>query len=388
MEKNTSFKDGKFYVSYPFLVDPKELSDNLNQVKKIAEGEERRLAREGRESQFNEMFQKMVDLGAIEEISEFEIKAWTGPTHYVSLQHVINEESATTSFRIVTNSSLKSPGNPYTLNNILAKGPNMMCDPYKILIRYRHYVKSLNSDITKAYYQMRTGLVEKHVRRIVWRNCDKTAQWNIYGYVVVTFGDIPAAAFLEICIRMTITMFGSIDTMAAHRLFQDHYVDDVTSGGSELEVRRFKGKEDPDTLLCDGTMPQIMGKANWVLKAIAVTGDPDDVAMKKLSGKVLGLGYSTETDLLTVMFRVNVSEKRRGEPTGPDITKDTIGELRTSVLTRRALLGVSNSQFDMLGLVSPLLIKLKVALRDMFTKELGMEWNTKLQGKMRDTWLE
>ena len=45
-------------MSYPFLVDPKELSDNLNQVKRIAEGEERRLAKEGRKSQFNEMFQR------------------------------------------------------------------------------------------------------------------------------------------------------------------------------------------------------------------------------------------------------------------------------------------------------------------------------------------
>ena len=47
MEKNTEFKDGKFHVYYPFLVDPKELSDNLNQVKRIAEAEERKLEKEG-----------------------------------------------------------------------------------------------------------------------------------------------------------------------------------------------------------------------------------------------------------------------------------------------------------------------------------------------------
>ena len=148
----------------------------------------------------------------------------------MSLQHVVNEESVTTSFRIVTNSSLKTPGNPHTLNSITAKGPNMLVDPYKILIRYRNYLKSLNSDITKAYYQMHTGLVEKHVRRILWRNCDKTAKWKVYGYVVVAFGDVPAAVLLEICFRMTITMFGGVDLMAAHRLLEDHYVDDITTG--------------------------------------------------------------------------------------------------------------------------------------------------------------
>ena len=300
MEKNVEFKDGIFHVRYPFLVDPKELSDNYNQVRRIAESEERKLEKEGRVQEFNQLFQKLLDLKALEEISESEVQAWTGATHYVSLQHVVNEESATTSFRIVTNSSLKTPGNPHSLNSITAKGPNMLVDPYKILIRYRHYIKSLNSDITKAYYAMHTGLVEKHVRRVLWRNCDKSARFKIYGYVVVPFGDIPAAVFLEICMRMAINMFGSIDLMAAHRLFEDHYVDDITSGGTEEEVRRFKGNEDPDTLACDGTMSQILGKANLVLKAIAVSGDADSRAIKKLSGTVLGLKYSTERDMFTV----------------------------------------------------------------------------------------
>lgn len=388
MEKNVEFKDGKFHVKYPFLVDPKELSDNYNQVRRIAESEERKLEKEGREDEFNQLFQKLQDLKAIEEISESEIQAWTGPTHYVSLQHVVNEESATTSFRIVTNSSLKTPGNPHSLNSITAKGPNMLVDPYKILIRYRHYLKSLNSDITKAYYQLHTGLLEKHVRRVLWRNCDKSAKWKIYGYIVVAFGDIPAAVFLEICFRMTITMFGHVDLMAAFRLHEDHYVDDITTGGTEAEVTRFKGTEDPETLICDGTMPQIMMGANLVLKAIAVAGDPDDAAMKKLSGTVLGLKYSTERDMLTVRFRVNVTMRKRGEPTGPDIKKGEIQKLKTAVLTRRILLGVCNSQFDMLGLVSPLLIKMKVGMRDMYIKELAMDWDTRLEGKMRETWVE
>ena len=121
MEKCVEFKEGKFHIQFPFLVDPKELSDNYRQVVRIAESEERKLEKEGRMDEFNELFQKLQDLGAIEEITDSEILAWKGPVHYISLQHVINEESATTSFRIVSNSSLKTPGNPHTLNNILAK---------------------------------------------------------------------------------------------------------------------------------------------------------------------------------------------------------------------------------------------------------------------------
>ena len=42
----------------------------------------------------------------------------------------------------------------------------------------------------------------------------------------------------------------------------------------------------------------------------------------------------------------------------------------------------------MLGLVSPLLIKMKVGMRDMYIKELAMDWDTRLEGKMRETWVE
>ena len=151
------------------MVDPRELADNYYQVIKIAEFEERKLEKEGRMNEFNELFTKLQELGAVEEISDHELKSWAGPVHYVSLQHVVDESSATTSFRIVSNSSLKTPGNPHSLNSILAKGPNMLTDPYKIMVRFRTYLKGLNSDVTKAYYQMFTGLSEKHVRRIVWR---------------------------------------------------------------------------------------------------------------------------------------------------------------------------------------------------------------------------
>ena len=99
MEKCVEFKEGKFHIQFPFLVDPKELSDNYRQVVRIAESEERKLEKEGRMEEFNELFQKLQDLGAIEEITDSEMLAWKGPVHYISLQHVINEESATTNFR-------------------------------------------------------------------------------------------------------------------------------------------------------------------------------------------------------------------------------------------------------------------------------------------------
>ena len=389
IEKCVDFKDGRFHIQFPFLVDPHELADNFHQVVKIAEVEERRLLKEGRLDEFNELFLKLQKLGAVEEISSFELRSWSGPIHYVSLQHVIDESSNTTSFRIVSNSSLKTPGNPYSLNSILAKGPNLLTDPYKIMLRFRTYLKGLNSDVTKAYYQMFTGLTEKHVRRVVWRYGDRDADWKIFGYLCVSFGDTPAAALLEVCFRRVIEMYKHIDPLAAHRLLNDRFVDDITTGGSEEEVSRFKGSEDEETLACSGTMPQIFGKANLMLKAIAVSGENDGQALEKLSGTVLGHGYSTAKDILSVIFRVNITPRKRGSPIGPDLSRESISQIDSPEfqITRRIALGIVNGQFDMLGVTTPLLIKYKASMRDLFIKELDLNWDKPLSGPSKDIWI-
>ena len=143
-------------------------------------------------------------------------------------------------------------------------------------------------------------------------------------------------------------MYGYIDQLAADRLSRDHFVDDITSGGDPEQVRRFKGEENPETLECNGTMPQIFNEARLKLKAIAVSGEADGGALQKLSGAVLGHGYSTARDTLSVKFRVNISHRRRGNPTGPDITKDTLDQLNQTVLTRRLALGIANGQYVLL----------------------------------------
>ena len=53
IEKCVQFKDGKFHVQFPFLVDPKELADNYHQVVRIAQAEERKLEREDKMKEFN-----------------------------------------------------------------------------------------------------------------------------------------------------------------------------------------------------------------------------------------------------------------------------------------------------------------------------------------------
>ena len=129
----------------------------------------------------------MLKLGAIEEISEQELKMWGGAKHYVSLHPVINPDSSTTPFRLTTNSSL-SDRNGLSLNSILIKGHDSLSDQWDILTKWRSYEIALCTDITKAYYSMKTGEVEKFVRMVVWRNGDTSQPWRTFGFLNVSFG--------------------------------------------------------------------------------------------------------------------------------------------------------------------------------------------------------
>ena len=153
----------RFVVSYPFIHEPYILPNNKNQVIKLAEREEKILIKPNLLEAFNNEFDKMIRLGALGEPEDTELKQWDGPNHYDSLQHDLNEESPANPLHIVTNSSL-SNRKGVSFNGILVKGHDTLSNQWFVLTRWGSYEKALCSDITKAYYTIKTGKLEKHVR--------------------------------------------------------------------------------------------------------------------------------------------------------------------------------------------------------------------------------
>ena len=387
MEDNISFDDtiGKWRVKYPFLQDPRVLENNYRRVLRMMETLERRLHKLGQVEAANEVFNKMIANGALEGISAQELEMWVGPVHYLPIQAVIQPKSVTTPLRLVTNSSLVDPSTGLSLNSILAKGPMYLNDMWEMLVRFRHQEYGLSGDISKAYFQMHTGPVERHVRRVLWRDGKVGTPWRMYGFRVVSMGDTPAACFMELTRKKTADKAGHIDPAAAVKIKKDAFVDDISTGGRKAECERFKGFENPETLVCNGTMPQILAEGGFDIKAMCMTGEQDGAALEKLGGTVLGMSWSTATDLMEVRFKVNISPHKRGKPTGPNLTVDTLDQLSTASITKRVCLRVVSSQYDPLGVASPLLIILKCQLKELYKLELA--WDEELSGSLREKWI-
>ena len=141
-----------------------------------------------------------------------------------------------------------------------------------------------------------------------------------YGFLCVTFGDVAAQAILECCLKRMAKTYKQMDLIAALMVEIDRFVDDLPSGSDFKEIiERLRGDilEDWQTT---GTLSALFAKGGFRLKVVACSGDKDGPMVQKLGGAVLGIKWATEEDKFSIPLTVNVSKRRRGVTTGPDMT--------------------------------------------------------------------
>ena len=102
------------------------------------------------------------------------------------------------------------------------------------MLRFRCHETGLVFDLTKAYNCLKTGPVERHLRRFIWR-FSQESPWLDCAFDVVHFGDCPAANCLEIGRNITAEAGRDIDPIAADKIINDSYVDDGVTGVLELK---------------------------------------------------------------------------------------------------------------------------------------------------------
>ena len=370
-------------VSYVWKKDVYQLKDNFSQIIPIQTNIEKRLLKSGHMEKYNSEIQKAIDAGTIVKLSDEDINKYKGPVSYCSHFAVFNEGSSSTPLRVVFNGAQKNKHCGLSPNDCMFKGPNALNNLLEVLISWRSKEVALVLDLSKAYQSLRTGEIERNVRRIIWRWGDTTSDWQIFAYDRVTFGDLLASLVLELAKKMAAGLGMRIDPAASEEILRNTYVDDTAGGGSEEEVQRFMGKELEDGSYT-GTIPQIFALVGLKPKIMVRSGDQDPGKIEKM-GKVLGHVWDPKEDKLSVQVSVNLSKKARsGERMEPDLGVEDVPRLMDMVLTRRKLLSFTMAQYDPLGLICPLTIKYKIALKDLVSS--GADWDQPLEGEQRDRW--
>ena len=364
----------KVTVSYPWTEDIRKLTDNIGQAIAFQKSCEKRLLRDPVLLEaYNAELRKAIDRGAIVRLTERELQEYDGPISYVAHHDVHKPDSTTTPLRVVTNTSLRNVNAGLSPNECMEDGPNALSSLLEVLIGFRMSEVGLVYDMTKAYQSINTRDVEKHVRRIVWRWGDVNSPWEILAYNVVTFGDKIAGLVLELVKKLAADHGSEIDPEACHQISHRTYVDDGAGGGSRSQVERFRGELIDG--LYNGTLPQILNLVGLSLKVMIASGDSDAERLALLGDKVLGHRWLPTSDKLIFSIVVNLSSKKRGARTARDLTIGDIDRLPGMIFTRRILLGFVMAQYDPMGLLSPLLVILKIQLRKLYGPEVDLAWD-------------
>ena len=110
------------------------------------------------------------------------------------------------------------------------KGPNSLSDLYGIQLKFRTHTYALVCDIKKMYHSIFTTELEKNIRKILWRDMDSSKKPEVYGFERLTFGDKPAGCIAAVAVKETAKIFKHVDPIAAQKIEDDIYVDDMATG--------------------------------------------------------------------------------------------------------------------------------------------------------------
>ena len=383
MKQSIKLENEELKVSYPFIKSPDCFPNNRQSVLAMAKKQEERLMNKGMLDKYNEELMKYIKRGILVPISEEEMSEYVGPVNYIS-HHAVEKPSPTTPFRIVTNSSLKN--GLRSLNDCLPKGPNSLNSMFDICVRFRAYETGLVFDLTKAYNSLKTGLPEKHLRRLVWR-FSTSEPWQDFGFVVVAFGDRPAANFLELGKDLCADAGKKIDPVASKKIKQDCYVDDGVTGGSKKEVAKMMGDKLGEGNY-SGTICQIFKKGSLNLKVIVPSGEKDPSAKDLLGNSVLGYHWDATSDVMSVMLPINTSGRVRKMKPKPDITVDTLHLLDSAKFSKRICLSITNGFVDILGIGCPFTHRFKLLMKQIFEDKNISAWNDVVSHEAKQAWIE
>ena len=379
---NVTVGNGESLVSYPFKKDPNCLPFNRDTAVKVADRLWRTLKKDGLLDTYNAEIKKFLEKGTFVKLTREEMNSWAGPAQYIT-HHAVLKESASTPVRVVTNSSFKN--GKYSLNDILPKGPNSLNDMLEVTVRFRAYEKALAFDLAKAYNTMKTGLTERHVRRLIWR-FDENSPWTDFAIDKVHYGDRPAACQLECCKEEIAKAGKDIDPEASKKLIEDVYVDDGMTGGNESTIERMVGEKVNGDYT--GTLSQILAIGGFKIKEFVIEGDMTQDDQNLLSNKVFGYSWDPKTKYMRLKMKFNLSRKKRSVRTLPDITAESLGALSTVKFTKRNLLGVTNSFGDFLGLADPFTIRFRLLMKNLFDKKENNSWDDEISDIEKQAWIQ
>ncbi|XP_053597998.1 uncharacterized protein LOC128668657 [Microplitis demolitor] len=263
--------------------------------------------------------------------------------------------------RVVFNGSCKSTsGN--SLNDCLHVGPKTQNDIFDVLLYVRRHQLIFTTDVEKMFRQILVHPEDQKFQRILWIN--ENNQVQDFDLCTVTYGTTSAPYLAGRTLQQLLLDEGHDFPVAVEPFQKGSYVDDITGGADDIKSLNAIATQVEEMAL-RGCFPLAKWKSNhpgfFRLPSFQSTSS-ETHQFSESSSKILGLAWQCAPDLL--MF------------TGQPILQATI--------TKRTILSETAQLFDPLGLISPIIVRAKVLMQDLWQEKIG--WDDTLPPQIIHPW--
>ena len=379
------FTGNRYSVKLPWKEDHDNLPDNYMNSQARMKGQLRQLKREPELlKEYDRIIKEQAEQGIIEQVTSLE-KA--DKVHYLPHQAVIRKDAVTTKVRIVYDASSKGSKSGTSLNDCLHVGPSLNPLLYSILIRFRENKVALVADIEKAFLNVEVNKEDRDCLRFLWVNdiLNDDRDVIVYRFCRVVFGLNSSPFLLNATLRHHVSKYNDLDPEFVLKVLESFYVDDLVSGErSEEQALRLYQKT--KCRMAEGGF----NLRKWLTnsKTLSDQIDLEERRVDKENDK-----QETET-YAKLSLGIKGFDSKCHKVLGQvwDNHKDEfkfevfkIGE-RAKMLppTKRNLLSVLASLFDPLGIISPLIIYVKVLFQEVCKAKT--DWDEEFTGETRRKW--
>ena len=377
----------KLWAKLPFVIDPAEhLQPNRFIAEKIFQ-RQMNLIEKNPEMKADVLkgHAKLEDKGFVvpEDSLPADIRGkmekYSGPGYYIPWQVVYKATSLSTPVRMVYNASSSTPGGK-SLNSILAKGANMLSKIYDVLLSFRSEAAALTCDVKMAYNGIYLEPEYYKYQRYIWKK-DLDPDGPIVVMVIITLiygvksaGGQTTVGFLLLAKH---TEEHYPEHKEAAKALKKAYMDDIAAAAKSLESAKKLAESISFTLALGGL----------AVKCFTFAGeDPQElVSADGLHVGLLGYRWAPKRDII----KLDVKELYFGKPKKgklPPVVSSNVKEHLAANFTKREMVGLGAKVYDPLGLVAPVMAKVKLDLHDI--SDLQLEWDQPLPPNLLDRWVE
>ncbi|XP_063435728.1 uncharacterized protein LOC134716648 [Mytilus trossulus] len=357
------YENGKYTAKLPWKVDHPDLPSNMAIAKGRTDNIIRRLNREPDLLQkYSEIINEQEKRGFIERVPDMEDDNNNHMIHYIP-HHPVKKDSETTPIRIVYDCSCKPQQDLASLNDCLMSTPPNLNDLTKILMRFRIGKYGISTDIEKAFLQIGLDKKDRDATRFFWLADPDDPRSNLttYRFKSILFGATCSPFILNATLLKHLDENENSITQTMKR---DLYVDNILSSVETYDeaIAYFKDARN------------VMSKGGFNLRSwssncsdLTEIAKNENLAEKNITVKILGMIWNTEKDTIS-FHKVNVTDIKE-----PNITK-------------REILSQSSRIYDPMGLLSPVSVRAKILMQDLWKDKL--EWDEPLPLNVQQQWME